>query len=223
LPVEGQGFDFSKLSLAVVLRVAMALKARRRYQLTACAESLRTPSPLSRRADGLAVIVDPKSECDGVAQSLESREFLLDTAVWPRITASNWAWNGVAAAQEVSWPNGGATANDLGEYRMYGLAPGRYYLSATNRAGMMMLEMSSDGNFGVDANGEATSGMNHEGETPATLSRFSSEAIHGRNDKLASVRHTRLGPCEEPSQASKNRKHGGYYDQHCGDVAFGFP
>jgi protocatechuate 3,4-dioxygenase beta subunit len=34
-------------------------------------------------------------------------------------------------------PFGGGSTNDLGEYRMFGLAPGRYYLSATYREGMM--------------------------------------------------------------------------------------
>ncbi len=34
-------------------------------------------------------------------------------------------------------PYGGATTNDLGEYRIFGLAPGRYYLSATYRPAMM--------------------------------------------------------------------------------------
>ena len=36
-------------------------------------------------------------------------------------------------------PSGGGMTNDLGEYRIFGLAPGRYYLSATVRQmGMMM-------------------------------------------------------------------------------------
>ena len=34
-------------------------------------------------------------------------------------------------------PFGGSSTNDLGEYRMFGLAPGRYYLSATYRGAMM--------------------------------------------------------------------------------------
>ena len=34
--------------------------------------------------------------------------------------------------------NGGST-NDLGEYRIFGLAPGRYYLSATHRGGQMTM------------------------------------------------------------------------------------
>jgi protocatechuate 3,4-dioxygenase beta subunit len=33
---------------------------------------------------------------------------------------------------------GGETTNDLGEYRIFGLAPGRYYVSATNRSGIRM-------------------------------------------------------------------------------------
>ena len=33
--------------------------------------------------------------------------------------------------------SGGAGSNDLGEYRMFGIPPGRYYLSATYRANMM--------------------------------------------------------------------------------------
>jgi hypothetical protein len=33
--------------------------------------------------------------------------------------------------------SGGASTNDLGEYRMFGIPPGRYYLSATYRANMM--------------------------------------------------------------------------------------
>src|SRR5262249_26547316 len=35
-------------------------------------------------------------------------------------------------------PFGGASTNDLGEYRIFGVAPGRYYLSATFRSSMMM-------------------------------------------------------------------------------------
>ena len=34
-------------------------------------------------------------------------------------------------------PFGGGMTNDLGEYRIFGLAPGRYFLSATSRGGMM--------------------------------------------------------------------------------------
>jgi 5-hydroxyisourate hydrolase-like protein (transthyretin family) len=34
---------------------------------------------------------------------------------------------------------GFAETNDLGEYRIFGLAPGKYYLSATYRGGMMMM------------------------------------------------------------------------------------
>src|SRR5207248_1961743 len=33
-------------------------------------------------------------------------------------------------------PFGGASTNDLGEYRIFSLPPGRYYLSATSRPGM---------------------------------------------------------------------------------------
>src|SRR5438132_3074439 len=37
-----------------------------------------------------------------------------------------------------------ATTNDLGEYRMFGLAPAQYYLSATLRSGMFMMGDSDD-------------------------------------------------------------------------------
>jgi hypothetical protein len=40
-------------------------------------------------------------------------------------------------------PSGSGATNDLGEYRLFGLAPGKYYLSATAR-GMMMYEPSVD-------------------------------------------------------------------------------
>src|SRR5207249_5473792 len=41
----------------------------------------------------------------------------------------------------------GGSTNDLGEYRIFGLAPGRYYVSATYRGGMMM-EMAVDRSAG---------------------------------------------------------------------------
>src|SRR5439155_17952483 len=41
-------------------------------------------------------------------------------------------------------PMGSASTNDLGEYRVFGLAPGRYFLSAAMRGGMMMGEQSID-------------------------------------------------------------------------------
>jgi hypothetical protein len=41
-------------------------------------------------------------------------------------------------------PFGSGSTNDLGEYRIFGLAPGRYYISATYRGGMMMEMMSED-------------------------------------------------------------------------------
>jgi len=36
-------------------------------------------------------------------------------------------------------PYGGGSTNDLGEYRIFGLPPGRYYISATHRGAMMMM------------------------------------------------------------------------------------
>ncbi|MBS1827544.1 MAG: carboxypeptidase regulatory-like domain-containing protein [Acidobacteria bacterium] len=35
-------------------------------------------------------------------------------------------------------PSGGASTNDLGEYRMFGISPGRYYMAVTHRGSFMM-------------------------------------------------------------------------------------
>jgi hypothetical protein len=38
--------------------------------------------------------------------------------------------------------------NDIGEYRIFGLPPGQYYISATMRGGMMMMNAQSDDRSG---------------------------------------------------------------------------
>jgi len=55
-------------------------------------------------------------------------------------------------------PTGGSGTNDLGEYRIFGLAPGKYYLSATHRGGGMFSEMAADrsGNSGPEEGYVAT-------------------------------------------------------------------
>jgi len=41
-------------------------------------------------------------------------------------------------------PFGGGTTNDLGEFRVFGLPPGRYYISATLNPRMMMMDTAQD-------------------------------------------------------------------------------
>lgn len=56
-------------------------------------------------------------------------------------------------------PRGGAMTNDLGEYRIFGLAPGKYYVNATHRSQSMstnMISRSGNSNNAVEDEGYAT-------------------------------------------------------------------
>lgn len=63
--------------------------------------------------------------------------------------------------------NGGST-NDLGEYRIFGLAPGRYYLSATYRGGQMMMQNVVPAGPGANQPEEGYAATYYPGSTDPT-------------------------------------------------------
>jgi protocatechuate 3,4-dioxygenase beta subunit len=74
------------------------------------------------------------------------------------VTAMRSTWvNGKRRLQPAGRP---ATSNDLGQYRIYGLPPGEYYISATLRgaAEMMVTEMAMAASFTVSTGGPQSSG-----------------------------------------------------------------
>jgi hypothetical protein len=58
-----------------------------------------------------------------------------EPVVYAQVQALRYRYN---QGRKQLMPGGGGSTNDLGEYRIFGLPPGRYYLSATYRTNMMM-------------------------------------------------------------------------------------
>ncbi|MBZ5635227.1 MAG: carboxypeptidase-like regulatory domain-containing protein [Acidobacteriia bacterium] len=76
-----------------------------------------------------------------------------DPVVSVQVQAMRFAYNG---GRKQLQPTGGASTNDLGEYRLINLAPGRYYVSATDRRVVQNFIQERPGRAGTVQEGNIT-------------------------------------------------------------------
>jgi protocatechuate 3,4-dioxygenase beta subunit len=96
-------------------------------------------------------------------------------------------------AMKASYPEGrrvltrvqSAQTNDLGEYRFFWLAPGRYYLSAVHLKAQGLLRRMAIGGLGVSASGPAGALVTVENADPALLGLDPRAELESTTDRYA--------------------------------------
>jgi protocatechuate 3,4-dioxygenase beta subunit len=98
---------------------------------------------------GTTLSLDPKQHLPGIVFRLTPHAVIVgrvvdedrEPVVHAQVQTMRYRYN---QGKKQLVPFGTGITNDLGEYRIFGQAPGRYFISATYRGGMMMEMMSED-------------------------------------------------------------------------------